>query len=557
MNFKFLLPLAALAVLATACGEEFKFGGDSPSSIELGTDALDFSAEGGDAKLAVFSQGSWKAETAFDWISAERAGDSLQVSVDPNPDIYWRSGNVKVSSGNTELLVEVHQDALGLAFSLATNKLEFDCEAVDSTVAIQSNVEFTVQAPDWLHTTVSEAGLSISLERNYSLQARGSEVYFIHGEEIIGSLSVSQAALVPVMSFGRSLSEGISKTSDAFADTLSLSANWAWSLSCEADWLTISAPQAGEDGLIPAGDYVLDLSGTSTRWDRNTNIVFSCGGKTYSMPVAQDGIPVELSLDKSSVSAKSRKDTVSFTVTASEDWSLSDIPTWITADKTSGNAGSTLVTLYVEANSGTDRSATLKVTCYTKTANITVNQASAAVSVKIVFSDGTSAFKTVLTPSLYSSIADGYNLGVKEEKLTADPNYVMEFYSRGTTLICGTTHGLRVKVDPGTYSTSNQIRTEDFAYVKFPGIEGKKLISIKVKCPRDNNQQVYVGSACGPTNAAAIASSVTDTNPTINTGETTFTVKNPQANTPYYLLMFKTGWEYRFHEFTINYVSAE
>ena len=34
MNFKFLLPLAALAVLATACGEEFKFGGDSPSSIE-------------------------------------------------------------------------------------------------------------------------------------------------------------------------------------------------------------------------------------------------------------------------------------------------------------------------------------------------------------------------------------------------------------------------------------------------------------------------------------------------------------------------------------------
>ena len=36
MNFKFLLPLAALAVLATACGEEFKFGGDSPSSIELG-----------------------------------------------------------------------------------------------------------------------------------------------------------------------------------------------------------------------------------------------------------------------------------------------------------------------------------------------------------------------------------------------------------------------------------------------------------------------------------------------------------------------------------------
>lgn len=556
MNFKFLLPLAALAVLATACGEEFKFGGDSPSSIELGTDALDFSAEGGDAKLAVFSQGSWKAETAFDWISAERAGDSLQVSVDPNPDIYWRSGNVKVSSGNTELLVEVHQDALGLAFSLATNKLELDCEAVDSTVAIQSNVEFTVQAPEWLNATVSEAGLSISLERNYSLEARGSEVYFIHGEEIIGSLSVSQAALVPEMSFGRSLSEGVSKTSDAFTDTLSLSANWAWSLSCEADWLTISAPQAGEDGLIPAGDYVLDLSGTSTRWDRNTNIVFSCGGKTYSMPVAQDGIPVELSLDKSSVSAKSRKDTVSFTVTASEDWSLSDIPTWITADKTSGNAGSTLVTLYVEANPGTDRSATLKVTCYTKTANITVNQASAAMSVKIVFGDGSSVFRAVLTPSLGSSIGNCYNLGPVERKLTADQGYVMEFYSSGATLCSTAAAGLRVTLDPKTYSTTNQLRNERFAYVKFPGIEGKKLISIKVKCVRADTE-VYVGTACGPTNAAAIASSVTDTSPNLAVGDNTFTIKNPQANTPYYLLMFKDNWEYRLLEFTIDYVSAE
>ena len=554
MKCKYLLPMAAAVLCAMSCGDDFKFGGEHPQSLELERNSIDFDSGKGSASLAVHSSSSWSAKSLVDWIAVEKTADSLRLSVEANPDIYFRSGSVKLNGGGTELLLEVNQDALGLDLSIDKKSLTFPWEADTLKVAVVSNVDYSIQYPDWMAVERNEDTLAVSASENYTLIPRSGAVYLSHGEEIIGSLPVSQKAVSPAMTFGRNISQPWEISSAAWQDTLSVHANWTWKV--EADpWIEMDLPEAGEDGLLPAGDHVIGLSCSSTKYDRNTQLVFTTNTKVYRQNFVQDGIIVNLSIDKTEAGVKAAGDTVTVVVSASEDWILGELPSWITASRTAADAGDTPVDFVVAQNKGVERSASIKITCYTKSVTLTINQDSEATEYKIVFADGTNVFRSVLTPSLKSSIALGYNLGVKEEALTADPGFKMEFYSRGVTLHSLKDTGIKINPSPGTYSTSKQLRDEDMAYIKFPAIEGKKLIRIEVNSVKGSDRSVYITSAVGPTNEDAIASKVSDDPSTMVKGINIFNLKNPRTDTPYYLFLCESGYEYRIFDITVYYVS--
>jgi hypothetical protein len=93
------------------------------------------------------------------------------------------------------------------------------------------------------------------------------------------------------------------------------------------------------------------------------------------------------------------------------------------------------------------------------------------------------------------------------------------------------------------------------AYIKFPAIEGKKLIRIEVNSVKGSDRSVYITSAVGPTNADAIASKVSDDPSTMVKGINIFNLKNPRTDTPYYLFLCEPDYEYRIFDITVYYVS--
>ena len=554
-----MLFFAVAALLAASCGEEFKYGGDNPVSLELGVNSLDFPAAAGEAKVPVNASGTWSASADADWITAAPAADSLAVTVTANPDIYTRRAFVTVISGNTKVLLEVVQGAMPLDLTIGAAALNFGCGADSSSFVVKSNVEYVVKGPAWISAQTVEDTLTICVSDNVSLFSRSSDVYLWHGEEIVGSVSVTQDPVVPVMSFGRVLSQGITVQSEESSDTLSLSSNWPWSFTAPS-WLTIPLPkEAGEDGLVPAGDYVLTFTCPYSKYDRDSVIAFRTASKEYNMPFKQLGVPISLTLSKTSYTAPYSKDTLSLTVTASDSWTLGSLPAWITSNVDSGEEGETELILYIEKNSAqTQRTATVSVICHTKTAKLSITQKECGRSVSIVFGDGTTAYRTVLKPSLGSSMANGYNLGVVERQLTADPNYVLEFYSRGTTLTSTGSRGLRIKIVYASYAHDKELRAEDFGYIKIPAIDGMKITTITLKMYSGlTYNDFYVGTAAGPTNDAAKASAAAVlTDNKLVPGENVINITNPAFNTPYYLLMFNTSVEYDFLSITIGY-SAE
>ncbi len=246
-------------------------------------------------------------------------------------------------------------------------------------------------------------------------------------------------------------------------------------------------------------------------------------------------------------------DTLKILVRAYEDWSIDGIPEWMTPSLTEGHAGETNVSFIVAENIGKTRSAEITFKGDNESESYTITQSSPLTEIKIIFADGTDVFRKVLTPSLAPSIVNGFDLGPTERALTAMPEYVMEFYSRGSTLT-STKDGLRIRTDPSTstdtYPTEHQIREENFAYIKFPALPGKRLISVSFESPK-TNAGLCLGPSCGPTNADALVSG-TSTRITTN-GVSMMTVKDPQVNTPYYLLMFIEKTEYRFYTITVVY----
>ena len=556
MRLKFLLFFVVAALMAASCGEEFKYGGDNPDSLEIGANSLDFPASAAGATISVKSSGAWSASSEADWITAQKTADSLSVTATANPDIYSRSARVGVRSGNAEIFLEVVQAAMALDLDIQTTSLHLGCYASDSTVVVETNVVYEVKCPDWIKAEIEGDSLKISLQDNISLVSRSSDIYLCHGEEIVGSILVVQEPVIPEISFDRSLATGITVQSEASSDTIALSSNWPWSITAPS-WLSIPLPQeAGEDGLVPAGDYVLTYTCTYSKYDRDSVIAFHTADKVYDMPFHQQGVPITLILSKTTHEAPFTKDTVKVTVTASDSWELAALPAWITSDISSGAEGDTEITLYIASNTSLDpRTAAVKVVCHTKTATLTITQKESGKSVSIVFADGSTAYRSVLTPSLGSSMANGYNLGEVTRALKADASYVLGFYSRGTTLTSTGTRGLRIKVIPGNYAHDKEIREENFAYIKLPAIEGMKISGVSLNMYMAYTD-FYIGSAYGPTNAAAKASAVWD-GTTLVKGVNNITLSNTMVNTPYYLLMFNDSVEYDFFSITVKYQGVE
>ena len=130
--------------------------------------------------------------------------------------------------------------------------------------------------------------------------------------------------------------------------TFNTNKDWTATVSSNQAWCTIDKKSgvAGDNTIAVTCSAHSDYTKT-----RSADITIYAGGLTHVIKVTQDAAKkvVTLSVDTGNLSFTGPGSTTSFTVTCNDNWTITEIPNWLTLSKTSGTESASAVTINVTA----------------------------------------------------------------------------------------------------------------------------------------------------------------------------------------------------------------
>ena len=170
---------------------------------------------------------------------------------------------------------------------------------------------------------------------------------------------------------------------------LTVEASADWSVSTDADWVTIR-PSGGVKNT-PLTTQI-SVKANTTMDERTADIRITSGGKTVKSVTLTQGYVMTAVASNTSVTMSGAESSTTLTITANADWTLSSAAGWLTITPASGGKGETEVTLKASANNeSADREATVSLICGDTKTDIKVAQLSDAINIpegySLVWSD--------------------------------------------------------------------------------------------------------------------------------------------------------------------------
>ena len=215
---------------------------------------------------------------------------------------------------------------------------------------------------------------------------------------------------------------------------LTVTANVDYEVSVDADWITFTS-----DG----DTYTFTVETTSSTEERTATITISGENITKEVTVTQEGAPLVVSSDEVTLAAKG--ETVSLTVTATEEYEVSTDADWLTL---ASDAASSSLTITASANDSTEpRSAvvTVAVGAYSLSVNVTQEGGYLTYSGESAFSFSpecntltislkTNVGYTVSTSASWVCLSSTITSGTDNETLTFDVGTNENTVSRTATI---------------------------------------------------------------------------------------------------------------------------
>lgn len=133
------------------------------------------------------------------------------------------------------------------------------------------------------------------------------------------------------------------------SSSFSFNTNKKWTITSDESWLTLdqTSGEPSKDAIIVNATCAENTAYTS----RTAKITISAGGLTKTINVTQEAAKkvVSLSVSTTSLSVAGQGGTASFTVTCNDNWTITDIPDWMTLSRTSGTESASAVTVTITA----------------------------------------------------------------------------------------------------------------------------------------------------------------------------------------------------------------
>ena len=160
-------------------------------------------------------------------------------------------------------------------------------------------------------------------------------------------------------------------TFDAAASqqTVNVTANCDWKVSCSASWLTIN-PMSGNANA----QLTLSAQENTTTTQREATITVTGGGFTRTISVSQRGADVKLTVSPQTLEFSYKAEEKTVAITTNDAWTITSNQVWCTVSKASGRNNENITVKVNQNNSPDSRTANVKITAGGKTETVTVTQ---------------------------------------------------------------------------------------------------------------------------------------------------------------------------------------
>jgi sugar lactone lactonase YvrE len=317
---------------------------------------------------------NWTISDDADWLTVNPTSGvdnrTITVNFNANTLASSRVATIIITGSGKSDTVTVTQ-GIKILWGLPDN-LDLSYEDRDSTFIITSNIDWTISDDaDWLTVSpISGSGndtITVNFTENTSTSPRVA-IITIYGPGINTQyLTVTQGIKKLTV-----LPNNLEVSYMAGTSTFIITSNIDWTISEDADWLTISQTSgSGNDNIT------INLEANTLLSSRVANIkIFGTGVDSQIVIVSQAGIIKRLSvLPDNWLNIRSEAGDTTFYITSNIEYTISDNVDWLTVSPTS-SSGNDTITVHFEANTSLifAKNATITITgtgVKSQTVNIT------------------------------------------------------------------------------------------------------------------------------------------------------------------------------------------
>lgn len=272
--------------------------------------------------------------------------DCVKFTIAANTGSATRYGDIRFSYNGETDVVAVTQNYV----SLTLDKYSLSCSYTGGvyTFKIYSNSPWTINCDtagvSWkvLSENNNGAQIQLTVEKNCSRQSRTMNIVVsAEGTGKKVTLTISQSAAA----FSATATDVSVTQSASSSFSLGINTSLSWKLSSDCNWLTPS--YSSGSGTMSQTIYVASNTSASSR---SGVLIYTNDEYGFEERVAVTQVGSTLSISSPVIDFLADGSSVSVTVSASSNWSLTCDDIWVSLSRTSGSAGNYTVTLTASGN---------------------------------------------------------------------------------------------------------------------------------------------------------------------------------------------------------------
>ncbi|MEL7020327.1 MAG: BACON domain-containing carbohydrate-binding protein, partial [Bacteroidota bacterium] len=337
---------------------------------------LDYDAAGGVQEVTVTANISFTASTDAAWLTITETAGGFSVTATENTSTTARTATVTVTGEDGSVqTVTVTQAGAGAVLSVSPDNLQYEFEGGTQSVAVSSNIEWTVTtSEDWLSVEVSEgmgnAEFAVTATPNMAAGTREGTVT-VTGGGITATVQVTQAGAGAMLTVSpQSLQLG----AEEGCTELNIQSNVSWTVSTASEWITSIDPAMGTGNGVVTVCYAAN---TATEERTATIDVVSEEAGTLTVQATQAGEALFLSVNPQTLEVPATAGTATFDIASNANWTIASDAGWFAVGQTDGAGNATIELSYDENTSIEGRQASITVSIEGQEVEVVVTQAGA------------------------------------------------------------------------------------------------------------------------------------------------------------------------------------
>ena len=321
----------------------------SPEIIEIG-------CEGGTVQVDIESTSGWKVVVPSNctWVTSDRYESEvghrqwIKLSISKNNTKSTRKATITISNRGQSRDIAITQSAL--SFDVTPESIDVGAEKTTKDITINSNISWSaMSSSSWITLSRSsgDAGsskITVTIAKNTTGDTRTGHIeIYNHDYNLTKSITITQVAATI-----RVDSSTIEVGPEAITRNVTVTSDIDWNAKTSDDWISVSklSGSAGTTALtvnIGANTSTSSRSGYVEFYNSEYNV-------SKKVDINQIAFSPELSVSPNSFDVGAEATTKTVTIESNFSWTAKTSSSWIYVSKLSGSAGTTTLTIDIDAN---------------------------------------------------------------------------------------------------------------------------------------------------------------------------------------------------------------